>query len=240
MAARATSAQPRAGPRAAVHHHVGVPAAKPDAVVFDLDGVLIDSHDAITSSINHALVDLGLEARDEAELRRYIGPPELHAFAELTGQQADSAEVAHSVACYRAHYARVFLSRTAPIAGVPEALAVLAEELPLAIATSKPEAFAGPLLDALDLRRFFTVVAAPAPPHRGADKTAIVGRALAELGSSRAAMVGDRSFDVEAAHVHGLVAIGVLWGIGSREELRDARADALAEDPAELVRLLLS
>ena len=47
-------------------------------------------------------------------------------------------------------------------------------------------------------------------------------------------MVGDRSFDIIAAHAHGLPAIGVTWGIGTREELRDAGADAIIDRPDEL------
>ena len=52
-------------------------------------------------------------------------------------------------------------------------------------------------------------------------------------------MVGDRRFDVEGAHAHGLPCIGVLWGIGSEEELRAAGADALVATPGELVDAVL-
>jgi len=47
-------------------------------------------------------------------------------------------------------------------------------------------------------------------------------------------MVGDRSFDMIAARAHGLRAVGVAWGIGSREELLDAGADVIVETPAEI------
>ncbi|TML05804.1 MAG: hypothetical protein E6G41_09245 [Actinobacteria bacterium] len=60
----------------------------------------------------------------------------------------------------------------------------------------------------------------------------------ARWASSERRVVGDRSFDVVAAHAHGIRAIGVLWGIGSESELRDAGADAIARSPAELVALL--
>jgi phosphoglycolate phosphatase-like HAD superfamily hydrolase len=57
---------------------------------------------------------------------------------------------------------------------------------------------------------------------------------------SRPVMVGDRSFDIEAGHAHGLLTIGALWGIGSEAELRAAGADLLARSPAHRRTLLLA
>jgi phosphoglycolate phosphatase len=51
-------------------------------------------------------------------------------------------------------------------------------------------------------------------------------------------MVGDRRYDVEGAHAHGLACIGVLWGIGDERELRAAGADTVVFDPAELPGVL--
>jgi phosphoglycolate phosphatase len=66
-----------------------------------------------------------------------------------------------------------------------------------------------------------------------------VGRAIAALPSgARPIMVGDRKYDIAAAHEHEIPAIGVLWGVGSEEELLGAGADELARTPAELSSLL--
>jgi phosphoglycolate phosphatase len=209
-----------------------------DAVIFDLDGVIVDSYAAVTDSINGALAAHGLPTRPAQALRHFIGPPTFVAFAELTGEPPDSAVVAAIVASYRARYAAVYLEQTVVIDGVREMLATIAERLPLAIATSKSVTFTQPLLAALGLDGLFAFVAAAGPVDTDDDKTAIVGRALAALGSPRATMVGDRSFDIEAAHAHALPAIGVTWGIGSADELRSAGADALVARPEELVALL--
>lgn len=209
-----------------------------DAVIFDLDGVIVDSYAAVTDSINGALAEHGLPTRPAQALRHFIGPPTFVTFAQLTGEPLDSAAVAAIVASYRARYAAVYLQQTVVIDGVAEMLATLARSRPLAIATSKSVTFTQPLLAALALDGLFKVVAAAGPVDTGDDKTAIIGRALAGLESPRAAMVGDRSFDIEAAHAHALPAIGVTWGIGDAEELRGAGADALVESPQELVTLL--
>jgi len=208
------------------------------AVIFDFDGVLVDSVAPVTSSINAALREHGLAQRPAAALRALIGPPTFSAFAELLGAPPESPRVAEVVATYRAHYEAAYLTQTAVFEGIPAMLEELSSRQPLAVATSKSSDFAQPLLDALELAPFFTVVAAADPRTADDDKSAIVARALAALGESAAAMVGDRSFDMIAARTHGLRPIGVGWGIGSPEELRAAGAEAIAATPAELLALL--
>lgn len=215
--------------------------APPDALIFDLDGVLIDSHAAVTGSISATLADHGLPRRPEAELRRFIGPPTFSAFSELAGPGAGRERIAALVADYRSRYAEVYLAQTTAIEGIVPALEALAARVPLAIATSKSVTFTAPLLEALDLARWFEVVEAAAPDDSDDDKTAIVGRALralSRLGRRRPAMVGDRSFDIEAARAHGLLAVGVTWGIGSVAELEAAGADLLVGAPGDLPALL--
>jgi phosphoglycolate phosphatase len=213
----------------------------PDSLIFDFDGVIVDSYAAVTGAINAALVDHGLPTRPSAELRKFIGPPTFTAFRELAGASARSAEVEAIVATYRRHYAAVYLTQTRTIEGIVPVLGSLSQRVPLALATSKSVTFTQPLLEALGLERLFAFVEAAAPDDSGDDKTAIVGRALAALagrGCHAAAMVGDRSFDVEAARAHGLLAIGVTWGIGSAAELTAAGADVLIGAPGELETLL--
>ena len=214
------------------------------AVVFDFDGVLVDSVAPVTSSINAALRAHGLAERDPAALRSLIGPPTFAAFSELLGAPPESPSVAAVVATYRAHYAAVYLTATRVFEGIVAMLEGLTADMRhrgggLAVATSKSSDFAQPLLDALGLARFFAATAAADPLARSDDKFAVVGRALAGLGVSEATMVGDRSFDMEAARAHGLRAVGVSWGIGSVEELRAAGAEAIADTPAELLALLV-
>lgn len=209
-----------------------------DAVIFDLDGVIVDSYAPVTSAINAALADHGIPTRPDGDLRRFIGPPTFTAFAELTGEDADSAVVAAVVASYRAHYAGVYLAQTSVIEGMAPVLEALAARLQLAIATSKSATFTAPLLEALGLERFFAAVAAASPIDISDDKTTIVGRALDALDRPRAAMVGDRAFDIEAGLTHGLLAVGVTWGIGSADELRGAGAQEILDRPGELLELL--
>jgi phosphoglycolate phosphatase len=94
------------------------------------------------------------------------------------------------------------------------------------------------LLAALSIADRFRFVFAPAMSALDEPKTVTVAKALDALGAAGAAVIGDRSFDVEAAHANGARAIGVTWGIGDRRELHTAGADVIVERPAELLELL--
>jgi phosphoglycolate phosphatase len=205
-----------------------------DAVLFDLDGVLVDSRSAITGCINYALVAHGLPEQAEGTLYGFIGPPLALAFAELTKQPSDSAVVVSCVRTYRERYAEASLRETAVVPGITDALSQLADTHRLAVATSKPVVFAEPLLVALGLRNFFDVVAAPKLSAPSEHKSTTIGLALSALSPIRAVMVGDRSFDIIGAHQHGLPAIGVTWGIGGTDELASEGAEAIVRDPKEL------
>lgn len=207
-----------------------------DAVLFDLDGVLIDSRVPFARSINRALLAHGLPPRPEHELHQYLGPPLHRTFEVLAG---DESLVQPCVDIYRQRYQERATAETTIFPGIREMLDDLSAHLPLAIATSKPHALAEPLLESLELRRFFTAVVGPDLEVEHERKATTIDRALSEFSSAaQPVMVGDRKYDITAAHEHGIHAIGVLWGVGSEEELSAAGADALARTPVELATLL--
>ena len=201
-----------------------------DAVLFDLDGCLVDSRVPFARSINAALDEHGLPQRPEHELHAFLGPPIHTTFCDLYGDE----QLAHSlVDSYRRHYRARAAAETPVFDGVPEVVAELSLRVPLVVATSKPHALADPLLEALGLRPHFRAVVGPELSAVNEPKSATVERALRHV-SGRVVMVGDRRFDIEAARHHGLRSVGVLWGIGAEAELRSAGADALVERPDQL------
>jgi phosphoglycolate phosphatase len=207
-----------------------------DAVLFDLDGVLVDSRVPFARSVNSALTSHGLAPRPEHELCRYLGPPLHRTFRALVGQES---LVQPCVDSYRARYRELAASETIVFPGMREILDGLVNQVPLVVATSKPRALAEPLLDALNLRGFCASVIGPELDSENEQKAVTVGRAMRELSpEARPVMVGDRKHDIAAAHEHDIHAIGVLWGIGSEKELLTAGADALGHTPAELATLL--
>ena len=211
-----------------------------DAMLFDLDGVLVDSRIPFTLCVNHALAEHGFPHRADTELQRYIGPPLHQTFWRLVGDDGGGAVVESCVEAYREHYRAIAADRTPVMAGMRTTVERLAQALPLVVATSKPRALAEPLLRALKLRSHFRAVVGPDLTAANEHKGETVRRALRKVAGSRSAvMVGDRKYDVQAAQQHGLRSIGVLWGIGTADELTSAGADALAHTPSDLLGLVL-
>lgn len=204
------------------------------AILFDLDGVLVDSRVAITSCIAHALEQRGLPRQSLDSLEHLIGPPLTLVFGELTGQPQDSALVLECVASYRTRYRETALHQTTVFSGIAETLSELAEHYRLAVATSKSLAFAELLLGGLGLSDRFEHLAAPGPDAHREDKETTIRAALSALDAERAVMVGDRSFDIIGAHACSVPAIGVSWGIGSRQELTAAGAEIIVDTPWDL------
>ena len=108
-----------------------------DAVLFDLDGVLVDSRAAITGCINHALVEHEFAARPPESLHRFIGPSLADAFAELTDHPSESAVAASCLASYRERYAEASLQETVATPGIEIALGDLSQRYRLAV--SQPQ-----------------------------------------------------------------------------------------------------
>ena len=201
------------------------------AVIFDLDGVIVDSREAITTCLNHALREGRHPERPPEDLYRHIGPALADAFGELLERPRDDEAVVACVSSYRRIYATESLRLTKLIPGMAEVLGRL--DARKGIASSKPVAFSEPILEQLGIRHHFEVVAGPDLNPFGETKTTTIATALETLGRP-AVMVGDRRHDVEGAHANGIPCVGVTWGIGPRAELETAGAELLVERPHEL------
>lgn len=209
-------------------------------MIFDLDGVLIDSLASIGGCFNHTLVAIGREPQSLESLRSRIGPPLEESVAELLGGD-DPALVVRFVELYRERYAREGIAETRPAEGLSEVLAELSVSWPLAVATSKAEVYAREILAMLGADRHLRAICGRSLALDGEPKVAVIGRALAAAFEGRAeglVMVGDRRHDVAGAAAHGIPTIGVLHGMGSREELSLAGAAWVVPDLRWLPGLL--
>jgi len=210
------------------------------ALLFDLDGTLTDPREGITRSIAHALERLGIEPPPLQELTFAIGPPLRLSFARLLAtEKRETIELA--VKHYRERFADVGLFENAPYDGIAETLGALAAGgAPLFVATSKPLVYARRIVDHFDLGRHFIEVHGCELDGTREDKRDLLAHLLPHHGVApgEAAMIGDRGADMVAARHHGVRAVGVLWGYGSRDELVQAGAQSLCESPGDLHVLL--
>jgi phosphoglycolate phosphatase-like HAD superfamily hydrolase len=208
----------------------GVPAAtagagRPPAVVFDLDGTLVDSLPDILASFAAAFAACGLAAPAAQELRSHVGWPLEEIFACFAEERA----VAALTAAYREHYPRTFTTHSRPFPGVPEVLAELRRRgFRLAIATTKRTEIAVRFVAAMGLAELVDhVQGTDGFPHKPAPD--VVLRALAAVGGRGTWMVGDTVHDVAAGRAAGLSTYALTWGTHDAERLREERPDVLAD-----------
>ena len=207
-----------------------------DAVVFDLDGTLFDAEEGIVSSVRKAMEEMGLAIPQGAELRQVVGPPLRYSFHDLLNVPAERLDEAAE------RYARIFRSegmyRYSVYPGIRTMLRVLKENgLYVALASSKPQELCEHILQVYCLRHYFDRVIGETDNHAKLGKPEMIRRALPEH-YRRAAMVGDRLYDMEGAKAAGVDGIGAVYGCGSEEELRKAGADRLVSDADALRELL--
>jgi phosphoglycolate phosphatase len=204
-------------------------------VIFDLDGTVWDSEEGIVGSLEHTFASYGMDVPDRAVLTANLGPPLQLMLAELgmPDELVDEATLR-----YRERYVGWGAYRATLYDGIVDVLDLLAGEgHRLATATSKGEGPTLQMLDHFGLADRFEVVGAASMDASAITKEAVLERTLERLGRPEPTdcwMVGDRRYDVTGAARFGIACIGVTWGYGSAEELREAGARHVVEHPAEL------
>ena len=200
---------------------------------FDLDGTLIDSSVGVTRCIVYSLERMGHAGLPQAELLGWIGPALRVSYATLFD---DPADIARAEALYHERFDREGIREFAVYPGIPEALqAPHARGERMAVVTAKNEPQARRIIESLPFGQLFEdVIGASAEGHRS-HKPELIAEALHRFGIAAAdcSMTGDRHMDMQGARHHGMRAVGVLWGFGGAEELREAGADALVAHPRE-------
>lgn len=209
---------------------------RPCALIFDLDGTLTDSKPGIVGCLRKVLDERGLSA--PGPLDRFIGPPVEEWVASLLpdGTAEERTALAKE---YRACYDREGWANNSVYPGVREMLEQLrAAGFSLYVCTSKHEHFAVRILELFTLTQFFTAMYGDKLESDSHVKSSLLARLLKEksIDAGAAWMVGDRSFDIEAAHANGIRCLAAGWGYGSAAEW--ALADALASTPQDVFAVL--
>jgi phosphoglycolate phosphatase len=215
------------------------------AVIFDLDGTLLDTIVDIADASNRVYEARGLAPFSIAEMKTLVGDgaEELirKVFAWRGRPAPGDVEVADILKDYRREYQACWRSHSRPYPGVPELLGELARRgIKTAILSNKSHAFTTAMTEELLAGFRFDLVrgAAPGVPLKPdpAPALAIAG----ELGVEPPACVflGDTSVDMKTAAAAGMFAIGALWGFRTADELLANGAAALVSSPCELLNWL--
>lgn len=207
------------------------------AILFDLDGTLTDSGEGIMNCAKLALEHYGLPIPSEAELRTFVGPP-LHDSFIRFGVPAEEAD--NAIKIYRSRYIPIGKFENHPYEGIQDTLEKLkALGHTLYVATSKPETMSVEILEHFDMAKYFDIIAGASFDRSRSSKEDVIAYLLDQCGDyDEKIMVGDTAFDVIGAKAHGIPTVGVAWGYGKVEDMKNAGAVSIAYTMDELFEAL--
>jgi phosphoglycolate phosphatase len=205
-------------------------------VVFDLDGTLFCADDATVPAVQQTFRQYGLTPPDTQLILDYIGPAEDEVRAWLRSLCPPHMAKTVVEAVFRRE--RSLLAQTGYLyPGVRPVLdALRASVCQMAICSYAAPDYAAEVMFGHDLARYFDQVRCRA--SLADDKERMLRELLELLPARPAVVIGDRAVDIEAAHAHGLPAIGVTYGYGTEQELAEAGADAITSTATELPDLV--
>jgi phosphoglycolate phosphatase len=213
-----------------MHHH---------ALLFDLDGTLVDSFADIVAACNLLLAELGAAPLPSATLRPFIGLGARHLVRCALDAAGCIADPAESTRHYERLYAAHALDASRPYSGVQELLARLAGT-PMAVISNKPAALVDAVLHGLHLGHHFRIIAGGETYPEMKPSPLPLLRTLALLGVApdHALMVGDSLWDIEAGKAAGVPTCAALYGFQDGDALRLAAPDHCIEDFGDLEAIL--
>ncbi len=213
-------------------------------LLFDLDGTLTDPKVGITSCVQYALESFGIEEPDLDKLEPFIGPPLKDSFMEFYQMSEEDAQKA--VEKYRERFKTIGLFENEVYEGIPQMLHTLQSKgLFLAVASSKPTVYVEQILEHFNLTKYFKVIVGSELDGTRVNKEEVVEEALkrlfgeAPIDPKQVYMIGDRKFDIQGAKALHVESVGVTYGFGGVEELKEAKADYIVRSVEELKEFLL-
>lgn len=212
------------------------------AVIFDLDGTLLNTLGDLTAAVNHALTAYGLPTHTEAEVRTYIGDGVKTLIARSCPADADEATLAAVLAAYLPYYAAHNMDFTVPYEGVTEILAQLRRRgVKTAVVSNKHD----PGVQALCAHYFgglldLAVGGGDARPLKPAPDGVLYAMEQLGVTPDEVWYVGDSTIDVVTARNAGVRCAAVSWGFHDRDRLAAEHPAVLADNAEQLREVLLA
>ncbi len=209
------------------------------AVIFDLDGTLLNTLDDLADSMNSVLEHNHLPTHPLEAYKYFVGDGiEMLVQRALPFQVAGDDELHRLVREMKREYARRWLCRTRPYPGVPEMLnAFAAAGTAMAVLSNKPDDASQAIVQALLPNAGFQMVlgAAPVRPKKPDPSAALEIAAVLDIPPFEFLFIGDTPIDMHTARAAGMFPLGVLWGFRPAEQLIAAGAQMLVAHAAHLI-----
>ena len=203
------------------------------AVIFDLDGTLLNTLEDLTDAVNATLQQFGCPSRTIDEVRAFVGTGARNLIRKALPGNPDNPSVDEVLAAYQVYYSAHSQIKTGPYDGVLAAIREIRAQYPVAIVSNKPD---GATKDLCAM--YFPGVYARGESSDCPRKPApdMVFRAMNEIGADACIYVGDSETDVETARNAGAKCLSVLWGFRDKACLEEAGAEYFCENPADLLQ----
>ena len=214
------------------------------AVIFDLDGTLLDTIDDIADSMNSVLAKYGLPQHSVEKYKKFVGDGAANlVIRAVAGIRSAEDKLSRLETEYRAEYLKRQSDKTIPYDGIPELLSTLAERgVKLAVLSNKPHAATLEVMAHYFPNISFSALIGQRPGYPIKPDPAGVLEILdiLELPGEEVLYIGDTGTDMQTAAAAGLKAAGALWGFRDRKELEDNGADVFAEHPSDLLKYIFT
>ncbi len=199
------------------------------AIIFDLDGTLLDTLGDLHAAVNYVLREFDYPQRTIDEVCRFVGNGAAQ-LIRLAVPEGEDWEVVLSA--FQTYYAAHCDILTKPYDGIPEALVALGEKYPLAVVSNKPDQAVKELAKIYFPSLYARGESTDCPRKPAPD---MVYKAMEALGVHRCIYVGDSDVDIVTAKNAGVPCLSVTWGFRDKAELRTAGATHFCYNPKDLI-----
>lgn len=209
------------------------------AVIFDLDGTLLDTLDDLTDCVNYMLEKYGYPSKDRIEIRRFLGNGARYLIERSLDGALEGEAFERFLEEYKEYYEENSGIKTAPYENIVDLLGRLREHgFKIAVVSNKPDGAARYLCD-LHFPELVDFALGDRDDIRRKPSADPVLLAMRELGCNKAVYVGDSEVDIETARNAGIPCVSVTWGFRDRDELAASGASYFADNADELGAILL-
>lgn len=210
--------------------------SKIKAIIFDLDGTLVDAYKPIVTSFNFTMRKLGLPAKSSLTIRKAVGWGD----SQLLAPFVPRSKLAFALKIYRNSHKKTLTRQAKLFPGVKKLLSALSRRYILAVASNRPTQFSKILVKTLGIDKYFSFLLCADSLKKGKPSPQILQRIIRHFGirAQEAIYVGDMAIDAQAAHRAKTKAIIVTTGSSKRQEIKREKPYRIISSIAQLDGLL--